>query len=159
METRRAAASRTNLPPSYGPSPTFHTRRPTTRMGVDWVFRKAFFDARRARAGQQPHGVDVPPKEALPVLQQVLDGEVPLRIHARMQNDIFSALRLAREFDLKFVFEEATEAYRCLPQLKAAGMPVIFGPVFMTPTWLACSQRRGRAPAVEHGRRNWPRRG
>ena len=120
-------------------------------MGVDWVFRKAFFDARRARAGQQPHGVDVPPKEALPVLQQVLDGEVPLRIHARMQNDIFSALRLAREFDLKFVFEEATEAYRCLPQLKAAGMPVIFGPVFMTPTgW------RARSGEVEHPRLNTP---
>lgn len=122
------------LPPYYGPPPTFHTRRPTTRMGVEWVFRKAFYDARRARAGLELHGADMPPAEALPVLQQVLDGVIPLRIQARMQHDIFTALRLANEFDLAFTLEEATEAYRCLPQLKAAGVPVIYGPIFMDPT-------------------------
>jgi imidazolonepropionase-like amidohydrolase len=122
------------LPPRYGPPPTFHTRRPTTRMGVEWVFRKAFHDALRQREGLKPYGADVPPAEALPVLQQILDGEIPLRIQARMQHDIFSALRMASEFDLKFTLEEATEAYRCLPQLQAAGIPVIHGPIFMDPT-------------------------
>jgi imidazolonepropionase-like amidohydrolase len=122
------------LPPYYGPPPTFHTRRPTTRMGVEWVFRKAFSDALRVRDGSKPYGADVPPAAAIPVLQQMLAGEIPLRIQARMQHDIFTALRVADEFDLKFVLEEATEAYRCLPQLKAAGVSVIYGPIFMTPT-------------------------
>lgn len=127
-----------NLPPWYGPPPDFHTRRPTTRMGVDWVFRKALYDARRAATGLPLHGADVPPAEALPVLRAVLAGDVPVRVQARMQNDIFSALRLAREFGLSFTLEEATEAYRCLPQLKAAGVPVILGPLFMEPTgWRA----------------------
>lgn len=121
------------LPPYYGPAPSLHTRRPTTRMGVDFVFRKAFYDAQRVRAGQKVYGADTPPAEAIPVLQQVLDGQVPLRIQARLQNDIFSALRLAQEFKLKFALEEATEAYRCLPQLAAAGVPVIFGPLYDTP--------------------------
>ena len=76
----------------------------------------------------------MPPRQALPVLQQVLDGEIPLRIQARMQHDVFTALRLAAEFKLKFILEEATEAYRCLPQLKAADVPVIFGPIYMAPT-------------------------
>ena len=125
---------RNNLPPYYGPPPTFHTRRPTTRMGVEWVFRKAFYDALRVRDGLEPHGADMPPAEAVPVLQQILTGEIPLRVQARMQHDIFTALRLADEFDLKFVLEEATEAYRCLPQLEAADVPVIYGPIFMTPT-------------------------
>jgi imidazolonepropionase-like amidohydrolase len=114
--------------------PTIRTRRPTTRMGVDWVFRKAFYDAERARKGLKISGADTPPTAAVPVLQQVRDGQIPLRIQARMQNDIFTALRLAHEFNLKFVLEEGTEAYRCLPQLKAAGVPVIFGPLYMTPT-------------------------
>lgn len=119
------------LPPYYGPIPNIHTRRPTTRMGVDWVFRKAFYDAQRDSSGLALHGADVPPPQALPVLRQILAGEVPLRIQARMQHDIFSALRLADEFKLKFILEEGTEAYRCLPQLKAAQVPVIFGPVYM----------------------------
>ncbi len=121
------------LPPYYGPPPSVLTRRPTTRMGVEWVFRKAFYDARRVRDGLEIYGADMPPPLAIPVLQQVLDGQIPLRIQARMQHDIFTALRLAAELNLKFTLEEATEAYRCLPQLKAAGVPVIFGPLYLTP--------------------------
>jgi len=136
------------LPPRYGPPPTFHTRRPTTRMGVEWVFRKAFYDSRRAREGLELHGADAPPNEALPVLQQVLAGKVPLRIQARMQHDIFTALRLADEFDLKFILEEATEAYRCLPQLKAAGVPVIYGPIFMTPNGYRRRSGEARRPRL-----------
>lgn len=124
---------RNSLPMRRGRLPSFYTRRPTTRMGVDWVFRKAFYDTRRVRDGLEVSGADTAPALAFPVLQQVLDGEVPLRIQARMQHDIFSALRLADEFGLKFILEEATEAYRCLPQLKAADVPIVFGPIFMTP--------------------------
>jgi imidazolonepropionase-like amidohydrolase len=128
------------LPPLYGPAPTFHTRRPTTRMGVDWVFRKAFYDAVRAQQGLPLHGADMPPPAAVPILQKVLAGEIPLRIQARMQHDICEALRLAAEFKLNPIIEEATEAYQCLPQLKAADVPVIFGPLFMSPTgWRAAA--------------------
>ena len=121
------------LPPYYGPPPSILTRRPTTRMGVEWVFRKAFYDAQRVQDGREIYGADMPPRQAIPVLLQVLAGEVPLRIQARLQLDIFTALRLTAEFNLKFTLEEATEAYRCLPQLKQAGVPVIFGPLYMTP--------------------------
>ncbi len=140
------------LPPYYGPPPTFLTRRPTTRMGVEWVFRKAFYDTLRARKGLKIYGADMPPPQALPVLQQVLDGDVPLRIQARMQHDIFTALRLAAEFNLSFALEEATEAYRCLPQLKAAGVPVIFGPLYMDAKGF-----RGRTDEVRQPRLNTPR--
>lgn len=111
----------------------FHTRRPTTRMGVDWVFRKAFYDAQRVAAGLPVSGADTPPAAAFPILSDVLAGKTPLRIQARMQHDIFSSLRLADEFKLRFILEEATEAYQCLPQLKAAGVPVVYGPIFVSP--------------------------
>jgi len=140
------------LPPYYGPSPSILTRRPTTRMGVEWVFRKAFYDAERVRDGLAIHGADMPPREAIPVLQQILAGEVPLRIQARMQHDIFTALRVAAEFHLKFTLEEATEAYRCLPQLKAAGAPVILGPLYMT-----AEGYRGMTDEVRRPRLNSPR--
>jgi imidazolonepropionase-like amidohydrolase len=140
------------LPPYYGPPPSILTRRPTTRMGVEWVFRKAFYDAERVRDGLAIYGADMPPREAVPVLQQVLAGEVPLRIQARMQHDIFTALRLAAEFHLKFTLEEATEAYRCLPQLKAAGVPVVFGPLYMT-----AEGYRGTTDEVRRPRLNSPK--
>jgi len=36
---------------------------------------------------------------------------------------------MSKEFGLKFILEEGTEAYRCIPELKAFGTPVIFGPI------------------------------
>lgn len=110
-----------------------NTRRPTTRMGVDFVFRKAFYDAKRAGDGLPLYGADQPPLAAIPALQALLRGEMPLRIQARLQHDIFSALRLAQEFGVQFVLEDAVEAYQCIPQLKTAGVSVVYGPLSMIP--------------------------
>ncbi len=127
-----------NRPPR-GDNVTLYSRRPTTRMGVDWVFRKAFYDAMRASEGLAIHGADMPPPEAVPVLMDVITGRVPLRMQARQQNDIMSAIRLADEFGLgrgdspwPFILEEATEAYKCIPALKAHNIPVVYGPIYMT---------------------------
>lgn len=144
---------RPSMPPSRF-RVTFMTRRPTTRMGVEWVFRKAFYDARRMRESGAPiGGADTPPAEALPVLNAILDGQIPLRIQARAQNDIFTALRLAKEFGLKFTLDEGSEAFRALPQLKAAGVPVIYGPISFEPRGF----RRFTLDA-DHARLSTPRR-
>jgi len=111
---------------------TFNTRRPTTRMGVTWVFRKAFYDADRYTKGLATSGADVPSEPALHALNRIRKGEIPLRIQARMQHDITAAIRLTQEFGLSFVLEEATEAYRCLDELKAHHVPVVYGPIYMT---------------------------
>lgn len=117
----------------FGGMAILQTRRPNTRMGVFWVFRKAFYDAQRAARGLALHGADQPPVAAIPVLNAILAGKVPLRIQARKQHDILAALELAREFGLRVAIDEATEAYQCLPQLKAAEAPVVYGPLFFEP--------------------------
>jgi imidazolonepropionase-like amidohydrolase len=119
------------------PSPrnvTHRTRRPNTRMGVAWVFRKALYDARDAMADLDLlGGADTPPAPALEPLMGVLKGDIPLRIHARTQMDILTAVRLADEFGLRFTLEEGIEAYRCTAALKARDIPVIYGPIFIEP--------------------------
>ncbi|GIK17042.1 MAG: hypothetical protein BroJett003_20060 [Planctomycetota bacterium] len=118
-----------NRLPFRGPA-SMYTRRPTTRMGVAWVFRKAFYDAQRWADGVGIHGADAPPVEAMPYLIGVLKGEIPLRIQARMQHDIEVALRLSDELGLSFTLEEGTQAYECLDALKDRGVPVVFGPIY-----------------------------
>jgi len=113
---------------------SIYARRPNSRMGLTWVFRKAFHDAIQRGEGLEPYGADTASPEAGVVLRQVLAGEVPLRIQARLHQDIITALRLAGEFDLDFTLEEATEAYRCIKELKAAEVPVVFGPIYEAPS-------------------------
>lgn len=183
---RRGARNRT---PTYS-QVSFMTRRPTTRMGAVWVFRKAFYDALRfAESGAPIGGADTPPAAALPVLLRILSGETPLRVQARMQHDILTAIRLADEFGLgfaeedakarrlesqarwsvapgavaaaasaakrvrpPFILEEATEAYKCLGELKAAGVPVVFGPIFDQPQGFRAVTGEANDPRINTAR-------
>ncbi len=142
-----ARRGRSNVMP-FGGRASIHTRRPTTRMGVDWVFRKAFYDARRAQAGLPVSGADAPPAEAMAALNGILRQEIPLRIQARMQHDIFSAIRVAGEFGLPFLLEEATEAYQCLEALKQANLSLVFGPVYMDATGFRRTNGEARDPRL-----------
>lgn len=64
-------------------------------------------------------------KEALVAL---LEKRVPLLITAHRHQDIASALRLAKEFDLSIVLDGASEAYEMIEPIKASGFPVILHP-------------------------------
>jgi imidazolonepropionase-like amidohydrolase len=120
-----------------GNSPPFrqfvgvNTRRPGSRMGVAWVFRKAMYDTINDARGFEIGGADTPPMEALPVLAEVLQGEVPIRFAARAQRDIEGAFRLAREFGLSFTLVEGIEAHTTLQMLTDTNTSVVFGPISM----------------------------
>ncbi len=107
------------------------TRRPSTRMGVAWIFRKAFYDSRLHDQGKPFGGADAPPSASLLALHGILAGDIPLRIQARQQHDILTACRLTKEFGLSFILEEGTESYKCLEELKSQHVPVIFGPLYV----------------------------
>lgn len=116
----------------FGGSVTVRTRRPGTRMGVTWIFRKALHDADDYRRGLPSlGGADSPDEPALRVLTQVLDGKIPLRVHARQQNDILTALRMRKEFSIDFTLVEGTAAWKCIDELRDARTPVIYGPIYI----------------------------
>lgn len=112
---------------------TFRSRRPHTRMGVAWVFRKAMYDTKKNAEGMAVYGADTPDAAAMEVLQRVLAGEIPLRIQARQRHDIESACRLSDEFSIPFILEEATEAHHLIAELVSRKVPVIYGPIYVSP--------------------------
>ena len=59
------------------------------------------------------------------VLSMLLSGKIKALITANIAVDIMSAIRLAKEFNLKLVLNGAAEAYRLIPEIKAAGAEVI----------------------------------
>jgi imidazolonepropionase-like amidohydrolase len=145
--------------PARRRSSSLYTRRPTTRMGVVWVFRKAFYDTLARSQGLPVGGADTPPAAASRVLLEVLESKIPLRIQACTLPDITTAFRLSREFKIPFVLEEATEAHRAIDLLRAparnlspeasppsaeklrgqdllqpGSTPVIFGPIEAEPS-------------------------
>ena len=116
-----------NYPPRGMPPMDFYARRPTTRMGVTWEFRRAFIDAAKY-ASERP----AKPDPARDVLARALDRKLPVRIAASRAFDIESALRLADEFKLAVTFEEAEESYRYVDELAKRKTPVALRPTFQS---------------------------
>jgi imidazolonepropionase-like amidohydrolase len=107
------APAQGNSAPRGSPA-SFFTRRPTTRMGVTWEFRKAFFDARGAKAPA--------------VLLRAMEGALPVRLSASRVTDLETALQLADELHLRVAVEEAQEAYKRADLLAARKVPVLLRP-------------------------------
>ena len=101
-------------------------RRPTTRMGVVWETRQAFYQAQAyAERKTIPDGPPPDFDADMEVLVRALRGELIVRTTARAEQDIRTALRLATEFGYKTVLEEATEAWSAIDAIVEAGVPVI----------------------------------
>jgi imidazolonepropionase-like amidohydrolase len=102
-----------------GAAASFFNRRPTTRMGVAWEFRKAFFDGQKAE-DRDPAGE---------ILKKALSGALPVRISAVRVTDIETALQVAEELKLRISLEEAQEAYKRADLLAKRRVPVLLRPV------------------------------
>lgn len=108
---------------------SYLTRRPTTGMGNSWVIREAFYNAMRNEWGSDR---DADPGPAQDTLVSVMEGETGLRVMTRRRHDIYTAIRLTREFGIeKFTLVEATEAYRIADDLAKYDVSVVLGPLFV----------------------------
>jgi imidazolonepropionase-like amidohydrolase len=61
-------------------------------------------------------------------LLRALDGTQPLLITVNRQQDIISALRVAKEFSLRIVLDGCADALLVLDEIKASGFPVVIHP-------------------------------
>jgi imidazolonepropionase-like amidohydrolase len=113
-----------NNAPRFGDPQSFYYRRPTTRMAVEWVFRKAFYDALQGEGASDPlRAADNA------VLRRVLAGELPLSIQAKATQDVRTAVYLKEEFGIpRVILDQAAEAWREPELLARAGVAVVLPP-------------------------------
>lgn len=62
------------------------------------------------------------------IMGRVIKGEVRLLVTAHKDQDIMTALRIAKEFNLKIVLDGASDAHLVINEIKASGFPVIIHP-------------------------------
>ncbi|MDB6094181.1 MAG: amidohydrolase [Verrucomicrobia bacterium] len=64
----------------------------------------------------------------LEAILRAIDGSQPFLVTVNRQQDILSALRLAKEFNLKIILDGCADAPLVLDEIKASGFPVIVHP-------------------------------
>ena len=82
-----------------------------------------------AATGKPDEDEEAPARDLhLEALARVLKGELALMITADRAQDIASALRLGREFNIRVWLDSAAESYILVEEIKAAGVPVLIHP-------------------------------
>lgn len=107
---------------------------PTTRMAVAAQIREELYKASEYLAGIEKcdagENADMPDFDMKhEALIPLLKKEIPMHAHAHRADDIFTAIRIAEEFDLDLVLVHATEGYMIANELKEKGYPVLAGPI------------------------------
>jgi imidazolonepropionase-like amidohydrolase len=108
-------------------------RTPSTRLGVAYVIRQAFIDARNYAAARDAAEREGKPFErdlGKETLARVLSGELAWDQHVHRHDDIATALRLADEFGYRLVINHGTDGAKLADVLAERNVPVIYGPLF-----------------------------
>ena len=120
---------------AFGENPKrcYRDKCDSTRMSTAAFLRGALMQARDYGARKQAANGDVTKMPAynqkLEALLSVLAREIPLKAHAHQANDIFTALRIAREFNLRLTLEHVTEGHLIVDELaKEKDVPMAVGP-------------------------------
>lgn len=80
------------------------------------------------KAGTYGTKPDAPRDLKTEMFSKVLKREIPLLVTAHKARDIMTALRIAKEFNIKIVLDGVSEAQMVINEIKASGFPVIVHP-------------------------------
>lgn len=104
----------------------------SSRMTTAANLRNALYKAkdyweRKEAAGSDPlkrPAFDLKMEALIPVLKK----EIPLKAHTHTADDMFTAIRIAKEFDVRLTLEHCTEGHLIAEDLVKEGYPMAVGP-------------------------------
>lgn len=124
-----------------------HKRAPQTRMATAAIIREQLrlaSDYMKAREGEKKPDYNAKYEALIPVLK----GELQANFHAHRADDIFTAIRIAKEFGLKYAIVHCTEGHLIADQLKEEGVRAIVGPTLSNRSKPELSNLTFRTPGV-----------
>ena len=120
------------------PKSVYGTKNNASRMTTAFRLREQLAKAKEYMEKREAAAKDPGTKKPdlnlrLEALIPVLKGEIPLKAHAHQANDIFTAIRIAREFGVKLTLEHCTEGHLIADILAKEGFMLAVGPSFGFP--------------------------
>lgn len=103
-------------------------RSPGTRSKAAAMLRAELIKAQENAKKAEP-----PKDPRSEIMVRVIKRELPLLITANRSHDIMTALRIAKEFNIRIVLDGAADAPQVLDHIKTAGVPVIVHPTMARP--------------------------
>jgi len=127
-------------------------KSPTTRMATAAILRAFLAKSQRymeeleeaEKNGTKKPAFDPQLEAMLPVMRK----EIPLKAHAHRADDIFTSIRIAKEFGLKITLDHCTEGHLIVDELVAEGLPALVGPSFGSKSKYELREKSFKTPGI-----------
>lgn len=123
-----------------------------SRMSTASKLRIMLEKTKEYQKKQEAAGADVSKQPAydakLEALIPVLKGELPLKAHAHQANDIYTAIRIAKEFDLDLTIDHCTDGELIADDLAKEGYSIAVGPSFGHPRKFELKNKNFATPGI-----------
>ena len=124
----------------------------TSRMTIAAKLREALFKAREYLQKKEAAGDDLSKMPAFDMkweaLIPVLKGEIPLKAHAHQLDDMFTVIRIAKEFGVRLTLEHCTEGHLAPELLAAEKIPMAVGPTLTHPSKFELRNKSWKTPGA-----------
>ncbi len=125
---------------------------PYTRMAVASMLREILQKTKNYAADIEAAEKDETKKRPfdfqLEAMLPVIRKEIPLKAHAHRADDILTALRIAKEFDVNITLDHVTEGHLIADKLAEAAKPVLVGPSFGSKTKFELKEKSFATPGI-----------
>lgn len=115
---------------------------PSTRMGTASLIREELFLARQYfdSGSSDTFGMEC--------YRELFEGKIPLKAHVHRADDIFTAIRIAKEFKLGLTLDHCTEGHLIAEKIAESGFPAIVGPSLASRTKEEVSLSDFKTPGI-----------
>lgn len=103
---------------------------PATRMAIAGMLRNELVNARQYLCDYEKNNTSY--SLHYEAWRPVFEKKIPLKAHVHRVDDIFTAIRIAKEFDLRMTLDHCSEGHLIAEELAKEHYPAIVGPDFTT---------------------------
>ncbi|OQB23411.1 MAG: N-substituted formamide deformylase precursor [Firmicutes bacterium ADurb.Bin182] len=104
---------------------------PSTRMAIAFMLREALYEGakyKKDKDSARQSGQAFEEQIRLEPFIPLFEGKIPLKTHAHRADDIQTAIRIAKEFNISLTLDHCTEGHFIPEQIAESGFPAIVGP-------------------------------
>ena len=128
-------------------------KSPSTRMATAAMLRQALVEAREYK--KKIDTADIDEEEKMPerdlaqeVMVQLIEKKIYMKAHCHRADDILTAIRIAKEFDIDYSIEHCTEGHLIVDILKEEKAKCILGPLLSARSKIELSNLTFKAPGI-----------
>lgn len=138
------------------PKTVYNEKRqtPMTRMATAALLRESLMKAKEYKELLDMYNADKEENDKpeydmkMEALVKVLNREIPLKAHAHRADDILTAIRIAKEFDVDITIEHCTEGYLIKDILVEEGVRAVAGPLLNDRSKVELRNQCLKAPGI-----------